>query len=140
MFNFRFEADAAPGPLEATLGLFKPGEGATVGAATTGPANGVTAVGDAAAPKVRVLDVRPNPFNRSATIWYQAAPGGADLSVFDTSGRRVRTLVDEGRGAAIRSVAWDGKADDGARVRSGVYHVRLRSGAITAARSVVLVD
>lgn len=140
MYNFRFDADAEPGALDAALGIFKPGDGSSVAARTTGPINAVTAVGDAAAPAVRVLDVRPNPFNRSATIWYQALSGSADLSIYDASGRKVRTLVDRGQGMGIQSVAWNGEGDDGARVRSGVYYARLRSGSVTVARSVVIVD
>lgn len=140
LVNFRFEADAAPGPLAATLGIFKPGEGTTVAAATTGPAAPVAAVGDAATPRTRVIEVRPNPFNRSATIWYETTRGGAELGIFDTSGRRIRVLVDQATEDGLRSVTWDGRGDDGARVRSGVYYVRLRSGAVTVARPLVMVD
>lgn len=139
LFNFRFEADAAPVSLGATLGIFKPGAGAGVAASTLGPVSPVAAVGEAAAPRTRVIDVRPNPFSRSATIRYETTRGGAELSIFDASGRWVRTLVDQAAEDGFRSVTWDGRADDGARVRSGVYYVRLRSGSVTAARSIVMV-
>jgi len=140
MYNFRFDAGTPPHSQNATLGIFKPGVGSTVVARTTGPTNAVTAVGDAAAPAARVLDVRPNPFDRSATIRYQAASGSVDLSIYDAAGRRVRTLVSEAQGAGVRSVVWDGDADTGTRVRAGVYYARLRSGPVTAARSLVIVD
>jgi hypothetical protein len=140
LFNFRFEADAAPASLGATLGLFKPGAGAAVVASTLGPASPVAAVEGDPAPVVRVLDIRPNPSRGGATIWYQATREGVDLSIFDAAGRRLRTLVDLGHETGIRSVTWDGRGVDGARVRSGVYYVRLRSGSVTAARSVVMVD
>lgn len=140
LYNFRFEADAPPGAVGARLGLFKPGVGATVDATSLGPVAPVAAVGDAAAPGARVIDIRPNPSTRSATIRYQAMDPGAELGIFDASGRRMRTLADPGRGAGVRSVVWDGRADDGTRVRPGVYYVRLRSGSVTAARSLVMVD
>jgi hypothetical protein len=37
LYNFRFDANAQPGPVTATLGLFKPGTLGTVTGATTGP-------------------------------------------------------------------------------------------------------
>jgi len=140
MYNFRFDAGTGPRSQNATLGLFKPGVGSTVVARTTGPNDAPAAVGDAAAPAARVLDVRPNPFDRSATIRYQTASGSVDLSIYDAAGRRVRTLVSEAQGAGVRSVVWHGDADTGTRVRAGVYYARLRSGPVTAARSLVIVD
>ena len=140
MYNFRFDADAAPGSMNAALGIFKPGVGSDAIAGTTGPTNAVTAVGDATERAARVIDVRPNPFTRSATIWYQAMAGSVDLGIYDAAGRRVRTLVDEAGGAGVRSVLWKGDDDGGARVRAGVYYARLRSGSATVARSLVIVD
>ena len=140
MVNFRFDAGTPPRSQNASLGIFKPGVGSTAVARTTGPIDAVTAVGDAAAPLARVLDVRPNPFDRSATIRYQTASGSVDLSIYDAAGRRVRTLVDEDQGTGVHSVVWNGDADNGTRVHAGVYYARLRSGPVTAARSLVIVD
>jgi flagellar hook capping protein FlgD len=140
MFNFQFDAGTPPRSQDATLGIFKPGTGTFVVGRTTGPIDALTAVGGATAPLARVLDVRPNPFDRSATIRYQTASGSVDLSIYDAAGRRVRTLVREVEGAGVRSVVWSGDADNGTRVRAGVYYARLRSGPVTAARSLVIVD
>ena len=140
MVNFRFEAGTPPRSRDATLGLFKPGVGSTVDASTAGPIDALTAVAEAPAPAARVLDIRPNPFDRSATIRYQTASGSADLSIYDTAGRRVRTLVSGAQDAGVRSVVWSGDADNGTRVGAGVYYARLRSGPVTAARSLVIVD
>jgi len=41
LFNFRFDADAAPTAATVTLGLFKPGGGTAVAASTMGPPRGV---------------------------------------------------------------------------------------------------
>lgn len=139
-YNFRLDADAAPGSLNAALGLFKPGAGSDVIAVSTGPTNAVTAVGEGARPTAQVIDVRPNPFNRSATIWYRATAGSVDLSIYDAAGRMVRKLVDRADGTGVRSVIWSGDGDGGARVRAGVYYARLRSGPVTAARPLVIVD
>jgi len=55
--------------------------------------------------------------------------GVVSLDVFDLAGRRLRTLERGGwrPAGAYRSV-WDGRGDDGLRLRSGVYFVRLSAG------------
>jgi len=142
LYNFRFDADAPPTSLNVSLGLFKPGAGTGVAAATSGPsANvGVAAVGDGTPGPARMIDVRPNPFTHSATISYQAAAGPADLSIFDAGGRLVRKLVDRSEGAGVRSVVWNGDDERGSRAHSGVYYARLKSGPYVAARPLVLAD
>jgi hypothetical protein len=139
LYNFRFDADAPPEVLGVTLGLYKPGPGASVVANAVAPTSAVAAVGGAPA-AARVLDVRPNPFRHSATISYQATAGPTDLAIYDASGRRVRSLVDRDGDAGVRSVVWKGDVDGGARAPSGVYYARLRSGKVTAVRPLVLAD
>ncbi len=50
-----------------------------------------------------------------------------NLSVYDVSGRLVRTLRNEVLPAAAYEVRWDGTNDRGARVASGTYYLRLSS-------------
>jgi hypothetical protein len=68
--------------------------------------------------------IYPNPFNGKAVIRYGLAKSGdVNLSVFDLSGRLVRTLQ-EGEAAPGRySLTWDA-----AGLPSGVYVVRLEAG------------
>ena len=47
------------------------------------------------------------------------------LTVYDVSGRHVRTLVDDHRRAGDHTVLWDATDDAGRRVASGVYLIRL---------------
>jgi hypothetical protein len=140
LFNFRFDADAAPAATEATLGPFKPGAGGDVLAATRGPVNPLVGVGEAAPATARVLGVRPNPFDHGTTISFATVARGARLEIYDAAGRRVRNLVDDQREAGVHTVTWDGQADGGARVSPGVYYARLRSGAQTSVRSLVVVE
>jgi hypothetical protein len=143
LYNFRFDADAPPAALDATLGLFKPGAGTSVAAATNGPNNQsipVTGVGDDVPSAPRVIDVRPNPFTRSASISYLAGAGAADLSIYDAGGRLVRTLVGGSEGTGVRSVVWNGDDNRGNRARAGVYYARLKSGSVISARPLVLAD
>lgn len=142
MVNFRFDADAAPVDRGATIGLFKPGVGTDVVAATRGPASPPTAVEDATrGVRPRLIGIRPNPFNRSTTISYElASAGGVRLEIYDAAGRIVRRLLDEGRDAGVHLAVWDGNAESGVRARAGVYHARLRAGNTTTVRSLILVN
>lgn len=66
----------------------------------------------------------PNPFRESTTISFRASlPGeAATVSLFDTTGRLVRTLR---AGAGAPSVAWDGRDASGRSVAAGVYWCRV---------------
>lgn len=87
----------------------------------------------------RLLGAYPNPFNPSTTIEFELARAGeAVVAVYDTAGRRVRTLVRGALPAGVARVVWDGADDAGAQVASGVYFVRLEAGASVATDKLVL--
>jgi flagellar hook assembly protein FlgD len=48
----------------------------------------------------------------------------ARVEVFNVSGARVATLVDEVVPAGIRSIPWDGRTAEGIDLPSGLYYVR----------------
>jgi flagellar hook assembly protein FlgD len=84
----------------------------------------------------------PNPFNPQTTIRYDL-PGGAGparvrLLIVDTTGRRVRTLVDEMQSGGTRSVTWNGRDDAGQTASSGVYFYVLDVGKDRLTRKLVL--
>jgi len=60
------------------------------------------------------------------------------LTVCDVAGRRVRELIDGPLAAGEQVVPWDGRADDGTRVRPGTYFAVLREGERTVTRALVL--
>lgn len=72
----------------------------------------------------------PNPFNPSTRISFEnRAPARMSLRIYDTTGRLVRTLVDnDPMPAGLHVVGWDGKNNDGLPVASGVYLCRLDGG------------
>ena len=87
----------------------------------------------------RLLPNYPNPFNAGTIIPFGLAePGRARMTVFNSLGRRVRTLVDGELSAGPHRAAWDGRDEDGEVAASGVYLVRLRSGAGTETRRLLL--
>lgn len=77
------------------------------------------------------LSVAPSPFTASTSVVFaldsQDAPR-FDLSVFDVSGRRVRTLAAGATSAGRRSVVWDGRDERGEPAATGLYLFRLQAG------------
>lgn len=141
MMNFRFDAAAPPTSVNATLGIFKPGIGESVTAATTGPTHTVLSVpGAPTVAQARLLPARPNPFSKTVTIPLElAASSSVRLDVYDASGRLVRSLRDGNFPAGAEEVVWDGKDSNAKSVTAGVYYARLSAGGIVAVRPMVLV-
>ncbi len=86
----------------------------------------------------------PNPFNPTTTIEYQLpADGHVELMIVGVDGRPVRGLVSMRQSAGRRSVMWDGRADDGSPVATGVYTALLgfesREGSFTDSIKMLLV-
>jgi hypothetical protein len=78
--------------------------------------------------RASVRKVFPNPFNPSTTIEFSVPKAGrASVRVFDLRGRHVATLVDEAMGAGVYRVRWNGKAQDGRDLSSGVYFAQVMS-------------
>jgi PKD repeat protein len=75
----------------------------------------------------QTASVSPNPLNPSATLTYRTTrPGAVTITVFDPSGRAVRTLLRESFvPAGYHDVKVDGTGDGGARLASGVYFYRV---------------
>ncbi|MGH7741933.1 MAG: FlgD immunoglobulin-like domain containing protein [Candidatus Eiseniibacteriota bacterium] len=86
--------------------------------------------------------VWPNPFPRETRIAFQLDRAGAvSLSVVDLEGRRVRSLLSSDFASqGARSVAWDGRGDDGRVIPPGVYWVRLRWSGGTDQRPVIKLE
>jgi len=70
----------------------------------------------------------PNPFNSQTRISYELQHDGAvKLSIFDSSGRLIRNLVEGHESAGIKTVIWDGMNDNGYPVANGIYLYRLQT-------------
>ncbi|MDZ7291771.1 MAG: T9SS type A sorting domain-containing protein [candidate division KSB1 bacterium] len=71
----------------------------------------------------------PNPFNPSTSISYSIAHAGeVKLTIFNTLGQAVRTLVNERKPAGEYNLSWDGRDDAGHLLSSGPYFYRLKVG------------
>jgi hypothetical protein len=68
----------------------------------------------------------PNPFQSRAEIRFDAPQAGrALLTIYDASGRKIRTLLDGAVGAGPQRLQWDGTDESGRDLGSGVYFYRL---------------
>ncbi len=86
---------------------------------------------------------RPNPFSRRTTIRVALSPEDElnvdlALSIYDITGRLVRTLSLEEAGPYLREATWEGDGDSGHPLPSGTYFYRLSSGGHTQTRKLTL--
>ncbi|MCK4414800.1 MAG: T9SS type A sorting domain-containing protein [Candidatus Eisenbacteria sp.] len=83
----------------------------------------------------------PNPFAGETRIRY-ALPREEPvrLTVHDVAGRLVRVLFDGTQPAGVHDVTWDGSAEYGERVSSGIYYVRYRAGLRELRRQLLLLQ
>lgn len=81
---------------------------------------------------------QPDPFGPRTTIRYDLSVSSpVRMSVYDVSGRLVRTLVSGERPRGSHRVEWDALDNDGRVVDSGVYFYRLEAGGGTETRRMV---
>ncbi len=82
--------------------------------------------------------VVPNPFRLDTRIRFRLAfDEHAELKVYDTAGRLVRTLADEHLPAGQHVIQWNGKSDAGHSVSRGIYLLRLHSHTQTITRKLL---
>ncbi|MFH1195094.1 MAG: two-component regulator propeller domain-containing protein [bacterium] len=81
----------------------------------------------------------PNPFNPSTNIEYSINKSSeVKLTVFDVSGKKIRTLIDTHQSAGMYTVMWNGRNDNGVSLASGVYIVAVETKYSRAAKKIML--
>lgn len=104
------------------------------------PPGGAKATAPRAA-EALLLPCHPNPFDSRTSVRFELpARLGVSLAVYDVAGRLVRELVTDDMPRGRHVVHWDRITNDGARVPSGVYFVRLKTDEGEASRKVVVID
>ena len=82
----------------------------------------------------------PNPFNPTTEIRFSLDRAGpVRLTIYDGTGRVVRTLLSGPAGAGGNSIVWDGRDNDGRDAASGVYFYRLDTETRSLSRKMNLV-
>lgn len=79
----------------------------------------------------------PNPLRSRGVVPYELPrESRVRLEIFDVSGRRVRTLIDESQAPGFYRAVWDGQDEAGRSVASGVYYMRLEAGEFVGAEQI----
>ena len=82
----------------------------------------------------------PNPFNPVTTIRFTVPEARyTRLTVYNTVGQKVRSLLSNTLSAGVHEVSWDGRNDMGVHLSSGVYHAVLTTGDIIMAHHMTLI-
>lgn len=77
----------------------------------------------------------PNPFNPSTTITYSLEKEGqVSVEIFNIRGQKIKTLINEKKGAGRHSIIWDGTDGKGANVSSGIYFYLMKTDSYENAR------
>ncbi len=82
----------------------------------------------------------PNPFAHATTIKF-AIPKEtrAKLSIFDITGRKVKTLINGNLKRGYYTVVWNGRNENGKKVKSGVYFYVLQAGRFRKSKKMIMV-
>ena len=143
LFNFRFDADAPPQSLDLALGVYKPGNPTEITAEGVAPGTNTSSISDSplASRLVYLHPSQPNPLGPSTTIRFDLARSmSVRLDVYDSGGRRVRSLLNGLMDSGSHDFVWDGTDGEGQKLGSGVYYYRMTAGGETATQSVVVVQ
>jgi hypothetical protein len=71
----------------------------------------------------------PNPFASSTSIRFSmSASGPVTVDIYDSRGRRVRSIEEDRLGPGTHTLTWDGNDDAGRKTASGVYFAQVRGG------------
>jgi hypothetical protein len=96
-------------------------------------------VDDVARPAFPVLLANlPNPGSSTLLRFDLPARANVDLAIYDTQGRRIRTMWRGTREAGRNELRWDGRGADGRPSPTGVYFCRLAVGGIIESRKLIL--
>jgi predicted extracellular nuclease len=91
------------------------------------------------APDAELLGNYPNPFAGSSVIAFNLkSTQPVQIQVFNLKGQKVRTLVDSRMGAQLHNVTFDGRADNGSILPSGLYMYKMTAGNTVQTRKLVI--
>ncbi|MEO0076113.1 MAG: FlgD immunoglobulin-like domain containing protein [candidate division WOR-3 bacterium] len=82
---------------------------------------------------------RPNPFSNYTKIqWQIPIDAQVMLSIYDASGRVVKTLVNEKRPAGYYSTIWDGTDENNHKVSAGIYFYEMKANNYRARQKMIV--
>ena len=105
-----------------------------------GPHGGPTSAGEGSSFTYSLNTGVPTPFVKSTVICYSIArPGNVLLSIYDVSGRLVKTLVQAEQNAGVYNLVWNGYDNNNQKVAPGVYFTKFASGDFISVKKLILI-
>lgn len=90
---------------------------------------------------IQALTLSPNPASGRVTLSFGlSAAAAVRIVVFDAAGRLVTRVVDQPILAGRHRLEWDLRAEDGRRVTSGIYFIRLMTPTSEASEKLMIVE
>ncbi len=84
----------------------------------------------------------PNPFNSSTSISFEIPQEMnntlSQLSIYDVTGKIVKTLINNKLEAGEHRTHWDGTNNEGVSLSSGIYYYRLTNGSLQETKKLLL--
>jgi hypothetical protein len=81
----------------------------------------------------------PNPFNPTTTISFSVAKAGSvKLSIYNTKGQLVKTLVNDVKAAGQHRIVWNGLNNNNRPVSTGMYLYKLEAPGYTKTRKMMM--
>lgn len=81
----------------------------------------------------------PNPFNPETTISFTLTKRAkVSVNIYNISGQKVKTLVNDVRPAGTNNVTWNGTDNNNNPVSSGVYMYKIKNGRHTSTKKMIL--
>jgi hypothetical protein len=81
----------------------------------------------------------PNPFNPETAIFFNLQqPQNVKIDIFNTQGKKVKTLANSNFSAGEHQVIWNGTNQNGSNVASGVYFYKMQAGKYTSTKKMIL--
>ena len=88
----------------------------------------------------KLLQNYPNPFNPSTTIEYEIPKSGnVEISVYDLSGRVIKTLLNENQQKGNFKIVWDGTNQSDQKVSSGFYVYSIKFDNAVFSKKMILI-
>ncbi len=82
----------------------------------------------------------PNPFNAGTSLFYQVKEqSDVRIKVLNILGQEVRELLSENQIPGTYRINWDGTAENGHDMGSGIYMIQFEAGKFQQIRKVVLI-
>ncbi|GAI37388.1 unnamed protein product, partial [marine sediment metagenome] len=82
----------------------------------------------------------PNPFMDRTLIEYNLPKNcNVNISIYNTLGARVKTLLNERRNAGTHTITWNGNDERGNKLPSGFYFLKLEAEEYKGTRKLLLI-